>query len=82
MATQTRIRFLDEGFRAILQSPGTRSLVQSVANGIQAKAGPNFKTSVKMGEAYGGRWIAYVRAATRQGDIEEATAKRLTGAVG
>lgn len=82
MATKTLIKFKDAGFRQILKSPGVRSTIESTAARIRAKAGPNFGYTVRWGGYGGGRWIAYVRATSYAGNIEEAVNKTLTRAVG
>lgn len=89
MAAQISIEFNSDGFREILMSDGTRSLVQTVAQEIQARANAGvgeasagFSATVWQGGYGGGRWVGSVTTTDKASIIAEAENKVLTGAVG
>lgn len=89
MATQIRLEFESDGFKGILESDGTRELVQSTADEICTKANANnssrggegFASNVILGGYGGGRWIGFVNTTDKQSMIAEAEDKALTGAI-
>lgn len=81
MADKPKLKFIDAGFRAVLNSAGCRAMIEGQAARIRQKAGPNFHYRVRKSGIGGGRWIAYV-GGNQAGDLEEATNKVLTRAVG
>lgn len=88
MATQIRLEFISEGFKGILESDGTRELVQSTADDICSRANANntrggegFATNVIQGNYGGGRWIGFVKTTDKKSMIAESEDKALTGAI-
>lgn len=88
MASETRIEFISDGFKQILESDGVHNLVQDTANDICDKANANnnrggegFTTNVIKGGYGGGRWIGFVKASDKEASIAEAEDKALSGAV-
>ncbi|MBQ9703915.1 MAG: hypothetical protein IJV68_05160 [Clostridia bacterium] len=83
---QVEIKFISDGFKAILQSDGTKALVASAAEKIQASAnsgveGDGFTAKTWMGGYGGGRWIASVTSADRAAAVAESENKALSKAV-
>lgn len=88
MSQQTRIVFNSDGFREILNSPGTQSLVQSTTDTIQAKANAGisgessgFYARVEKGNYGGGRWVGFVGSTDHASLVAETENKALTKAV-
>lgn len=81
MATKTEIKFISEGFKQILNSPGVQAVVEAKASEIQANAnaasGEHFKSKTWQGSYGGGRWIGSAFA-TEEAEAEH---KSLSGAV-
>lgn len=80
MASKTHIEFIDQGFREILSSSGTRTCVESVAQSIQAKAGNGFEAETSY-YGQGHRWMGFVHTTDRESMKDEAENKTLTKAV-
>lgn len=83
---QVEIKFISEGFAAILQSDGTRSVVGNAAEKIRASAsgsvdGEGFTAKTWMGGYGGGRYVASVTSADRAAALAESEDKVLTKAV-
>lgn len=88
MATQIRLEFESDGFKGILESDGTRELVQNTADEICTKANANnsrggegFASNVILGGYGGGRWIGFVNTTDKKSMIAESEDKALTGAI-
>ncbi len=88
MASQVRIKFNSDGFKAILCGDGVHGLVSDAAQRIQAEAngnntrgGDGFSCNTYMGGFGGGRWIASVTTTDRESKIAEAEDKALSRAV-
>lgn len=81
----TKIEFISQGFKDILFSPGTKELVQGVAEDICDRANMDvpegFESNVQSGGYGGGRYIAFVRTATKEAALEESENMTLTKAV-
>lgn len=75
-----KIEFIDEGFREILLSGGTKELISSKAAQIASRAGEGFSSEVMVGYN-GSRWIAFVHSDDKEAAKEEAENKILSGAV-
>ena len=75
MAQKVKLEFISDGFKAILESDGTRQLVEDAATKIQAAANAEVKDSEGFsvetwhGNYGGGRWIGSVTS------LDEAAAK-------
>ena len=77
----TKIEFNSQGFKDILFSPGTKELVQGVADQIQAEANAGiqedsegFSSNVVAGGYGGGRYVGFVTStdkASAQAESEE-----------
>ena len=80
MASKTHIEFIDQGFREILSSSGTKTCVESVAQSIQAKAGNGFEAETSY-YGQGHRWMGFVHTTNRESMKDEAENKTLTKAV-
>lgn len=76
-----RIEWNPEGFKAILTSAGTRSLVESAAQSIAARCGEGYTAKTFMGGFGGGRHIGAVHADTEDARLDEAENKTLEKAV-
>lgn len=87
MAQQIKIDFISEGFKAILESEGTRQFVGDAAAKIQAEANANVKDSegfsaeTWLGNYGGGRWIGSVTSLDTAAAQAQAEDKVLTKAV-
>ena len=89
MSTKTQIQFISDGFKAILESEGTKALVKSVGENIQSKANANagldgedgFSCNVWQGNYGGGRWICSVTTTGKESQKAEAEDKALSRAV-
>lgn len=87
--SEIKIEFYSEGFRQLLNSDGVRSLVQSTADDICARANANvgdietdgYRVTTMQGGYGGGRWISHVQAADYAAAAAEAENKALTKAV-
>lgn len=81
----TKIEFIPKGFKDILFSPGTKELVQGIADDIRDRANQDvpegFESNVQAGGYGGGRYIAFVRTATNEAALEESENMTLTKAV-
>lgn len=71
---QSKIKFIDRGFHAVLNAGGTRRAVSDAAYGIASKAGHGTRVHQMQGGFGGGRPIAVV--ATHAKTPEEADAAR------
>ena len=88
MNGQVKIEFISKGFKEILNSNGTKSIVESAAKSIQRKANGNL---TKKSEGYsintwhgnygGGRYIASVSTTDHNSMVEESENKALSKAV-
>ena len=87
---EIKLEFISEGFKQILNSDGMRSLVESTADDICAKANANvggfetagYKvTTMHATKWKDGRWISHVQAADYAAAEAEAEYKALTRAV-
>jgi len=88
MGTQTRIKFISQGFKEILCSDGVKNLVteqasiiQDRANANNSRGGKGFDAHVWMGGYGGGRWVGSVTTTDRKSKIAEAEDKALSRAV-
>lgn len=86
---ETRIEFISAGFKAILESEGTKALVQSAGEQIQQNANANagldgdegFSFNVWRGNYGGGRWVGSVTTTGKASREAEAEDKALSRAV-
>lgn len=89
MSTKTTLEFISAGFKAILESEGTKELVRSVGEEIQSKANANagldgedgFSCNVWHGNYGGGRWVASVTTTGKDSQKAESEDKALSRAV-
>lgn len=88
MGTQTRIKFISQGFKEILCSNGVQNLVteqtsiiQNRANANNTRGGDGFSANVWMGAYGGGRWVGSVTTTDRKSKVAEAEDKALSRAV-
>lgn len=89
MTTQTTLQFISDGFKAILESSGVQSLVQSVGETIKNSANANagledsdgFTCKVWKGNYGGGRWVASVTTTDKKSMKAEAEDKALSRAI-
>lgn len=84
----TKIEFNSQGFKDILFSPGTKELVQGVANKIQAEANAGiqedsegFSSNVVAGGYGGGRYVGFVTSLDNKAAQAESEDKVLSKAV-
>lgn len=84
----TKIEFNSQGFKDILFSPGTKELVQGVANQIQAEANAGiqedsegFSSNVVAGGYGGGRYVGFVTSTDKASAQAESEDKVLSKAV-
>ena len=84
----TKIEFNSQGFKDILFSPGTKELVQGVANQIQAEANAGiqedsegFSSNVVAGGYGGGRYVGFVTSIDNKAAQAESEDKVLSKAV-
>lgn len=85
----TTLQFISEGFKAILESEGTKEVVRSAAEEIQQKANANagiedsegFSCEVWHGNYGGGRWVASVSTTDKKTMKAESEDKALSRAV-
>lgn len=84
----TKIEFNSRGFKDILFSPGTKELVQGVANQIQAEANAGiqedsegFSSNVVAGGYGGGRYVGFVTSTDKASAQAESEDKVLSKAV-
>ena len=87
MSVDIKIEFISEGFRQILLSEGTKSVVTSAAEKIQAEANSGltnsqgFSANTWVGGYGGGRYVASVTSIDRAAAAAEAENQVLTRAV-
>lgn len=88
MSGHVRIEFNSKGFKEILNSNGTKNIIESAAKRIQSKANGNLTKksegySVKTwrGNYGGGRWVSSVRTTDHNSMVEESENKALSRAV-
>lgn len=84
----TKIEFNSQGFKDILFSPGTKELVQGVADKIQAEANAGiqedsegFSSNVVAGGYGGGRYVGFVTSTDKASAQAESEDKVLSKAV-
>ena len=85
----TTLQFISEGFKAILESEGTKEVVRSAAEEIKNKANANagiedsegFSCEVWQGNYGGGRWVASVSTTDKKTMKAESEDKALSRAV-
>lgn len=84
----TKIEFNSQGFKDILFSPGTKELVQGVADQIQAEANAGiqedsegFSSNVVAGGYGGGRYVGFVTSIDNNAAQAESEDKVLSKAV-
>ena len=83
----TTLQFISAGFKAILESEGTKEVVRQAAEEIQQKANANsglgdgFSMEVWHGKYGGGRWIASVTTTDEASMKAESEDKALSRAV-
>lgn len=84
----TKIEFNSQGFKDILFSPGTKELVQGVADKIQAEANAGiqedsegFSSNVVAGGYGGGRYVGFVTSIDNKAAQAESEDKVLSKAV-
>ena len=80
-----KIEFINEGFRGILQSEGTRDLVNEITERIASEANANgncegFRPKTILGTR-ANRYVGFVTATTRKASAAESENKALTRAV-
>lgn len=81
----TKIEFINEGFRDVLQSEGVKDLITDLTNQVCANANANyggdgFKTNVVMGSK-AQRYIGFVYASDKESMIAESEDSALTRAI-
>lgn len=81
MATKLRIEWLSDGFKEILTSAGTQSLVSNAAQRIADRCGEGYTAKTFMGGFGGGRHVGVVHASTHAARLDEAENKTLEKAV-
>lgn len=83
MATKVRLEFLNEGFQQVLSSGQVKSLVESTAQDVAARAGEGFEAA-PLSLSFGGspRPGAVVRTTDTESRKAEAQFKALSRAVG
>lgn len=83
MATKIRLEFLDEGFQQVLNSSQVKSLIESTAQDVAARAGEGFEAA-PLPLSFGGspRPGAVVRTTDAESLKAEAETKALSRAVG
>ncbi len=87
MAQQIKLEFISDGFKAILESEGTRQLVADAAAKIQSAANSGVKNSEGFavetwhGNYGGGRWIGSVTSLDDVAARAQSEDKVLTKAV-
>ncbi len=87
--SQMEIEFISDGFKEILNSDGTKQLVDSLAQEIQMRANSNvagehtdgYKVTTMHSNKGDGRWVSFVQAADYIAAEKEAEYKALTKAV-
>lgn len=84
----TKIEFNSQGFKDILFSPGTKELVQGVADRIQAEANAGiqedsegFSSNVVAGGYGGGRYVGFVTSLDNKAAQAQSEDKVLSKAV-
>lgn len=78
MSNITRIEFVNQGFRDLLNSAEVRDLVESEAQAIASRAGEGFEArTIKKAT----RWIAVVNTTDKASEQAESENKVLTRAV-
>ena len=83
----TKIEFISQGFKDILYSPGTKELIQNIADEIRDRAnqdmpsGEGFSSKVYSGGYGGGRYIGSVKTDDDAAALEESENMTLTKAV-
>lgn len=83
MATKIRLEFLNEGFQQVINSSHVRSLVESTAQDVAARAGDGFEvTPVAMNFGGSPRPGATIRTTDDESRKAEAERKALSRAVG
>lgn len=82
MARLVEFEWYDEGFKAIVRSPGTLQAVRAAAFAIQRRAGRGHQvSSVNPSRSYGGRAMAFVTTTTREAAVKQAEDSNLSKAV-
>lgn len=88
MSGITRIEFISDGFKEILESDGVHDLVLETADGIRDRAngnntrgGEGFTSTTVKGFYGGGRWIGFVKTTDNLSAIAESEDKALSGAL-
>lgn len=87
MAQKIKLEFISDGFKAILESEGTRQLVNDAAVKIQSAANADVKNSegfsaeTWLGHYGGGRWIGSVTSLDAAAAKAQSEDKVLTKAV-
>lgn len=83
MARLVEFEWIDDGFKAIVRSPGALSAVRAAAFVIQRKAGKGHSVgTVNPSRSYGGRAMAFVTTATHEAAVKQAEDNNLSKAVG
>lgn len=85
MANITKIEFISDGFKAILQSEGTQQVVSEIADSIAAEANANgncegFESNTILG-GRAQRYIGFAYASDKESMIAESENQALTRAV-
>lgn len=80
MASKTKLTFIDKGFRDILSSAGTKSVIDETANRIALNAGAGYEANSSY-YGQGHRWIGFVHTTDTKSMRDEAEHKTLTKAV-
>ncbi len=82
MAKQVEFEWIDEGFKAIVRSPGALEAVKAAATAIQRRAGKGHSVgTVNPSRSYGGRAMAFVTTATNEAAVAQAESENLSKAV-
>ena len=87
MSAEIQIEFFSEGFRQILMSEGTKNVVTSAAQKIQAEANSavsnseGFSANTWVGNYGGGRYVASVTSIDRAAATAESERQVLSKAV-
>ena len=86
MSTEIRIKFISDGFKEILNSPGVHSVVTAATDKIAVEAAQNadgggFTSKTWTGNYGGGRWVGSVITADEAARKAEAENKVLSKAV-
>lgn len=84
----TNVQLNHDGFKALLQGPEIKELVEQEAKLIEDRANANntrggegFVSTIKVGYYGGGRWVGFIHATDNNSAIAESEDKALTRAL-